>query len=250
MTTPNSGRVPAWVQPLRRPAAKAPFSPPPDRASQGARDAIAASPRKVLNAAGSSPGSRTAAGSPSGRAAASSSAVKPARTVERCRSATVPARAGPVAARANVAITAPASRRRLISRDMSVDPPPPASSGERQARAHVPCRARETAGEGRKSVDRARNSRATGIRDASPARIMSTIRRRDGAVRAILLDWERRDRQATTCSRRAKTDRGPAGSGVHACGRASFRERARDRPSSRPTFCRDARPFTAAPRLH
>jgi hypothetical protein len=34
VTTSNSGRVPASLQPLRRPAPNAPFSPPPEIASR------------------------------------------------------------------------------------------------------------------------------------------------------------------------------------------------------------------------
>ena len=87
---PKSGRVPASLQPLSRPAAKAPFSPPPERTSQGCPAAEAPS-RRVRKAAASSPGMRTPAARPSGRAVAASAAVKATRpdgvSAETCFSA-------------------------------------------------------------------------------------------------------------------------------------------------------------------
>src|SRR3954468_21908420 len=74
-TTAKSGRLPDAVQPIMRPAPKAPSAPPPDKASQGP---VACGSRR-RNSPSESPQAR-ASGIPGIAAAACSSAVKGVRT--------------------------------------------------------------------------------------------------------------------------------------------------------------------------
>ena len=75
VTTANSGRVPAWLQPFNRPAPNAPSAPPPEIASHG--PLTCGSMR--ANSVSESPHAR-AFGMPRTTAASLSATVKGART--------------------------------------------------------------------------------------------------------------------------------------------------------------------------